>query len=588
VHTNKTVGPFKLKNSMKRILTALVLGIAVQPIAWSQTATPGANQPAADAMVTNAPTAATAVPAAGGVSNQTVEANGPDTNAPAPAANIPTILLQDVTLTSAIENLARSAGINYLLDPKIGYGQPDQNGQPKPEPTISIRWENITAEQALLALLDNYGLQLVPDKRTHIARITTKDPTAPTPLITRVIQLKYAGVTNMTAAVESVLSDKRSRVLPDSRTSQLIVVATDPEQSIVDTLVGQLDKPTRQVLIESRLVEVSSNPQSSKGIDWSSTLSGQNISFGNGTLNQTASSTATSIPGTPTTTTFGGHSISTQSAYSTVTSLATLPGNGVALNTLSGFTPDIGFLNADGLKVVLSFLNSSADAQIISTPRIVTLDNEMAELSVVQGYPVFNVAAGSANNAGGSTVTYTNVGTILHVTPRISANDYIWLKVIPEVSSFAGNFSQSVTIGTSANGTPASALLTAPLFQFRTFQTQVLIPNANTLVMGGLVNDNPQSTSTKVPFMGDIPVLGNAFRSQTKSMNKVDLLIFITPTIVRDADFEPNAHAGDFLKSDAHAKLPVIFDSSSSWNSTTGDWSDLYHKQATMADPEPQ
>ena len=116
----------------------------------------------------------------------------------------------------------------------------------------------------------------------------------------------------------------------------------------------------------------------------------------------------------------------------------------------------------------------------------------------------------------------------------------------------------------------------------------MLIPNANTLVMGGLVNDNPQSTSTKVPFMGDIPILGNAFRSQTKSMNKVDLLVFITPTIVRDADFEPNAHAGDFLKSDPHAKLPVIFDSSSSWNTTKGDWSDLYHKQATMANPQPQ
>ena len=133
----------------------------------------------------------------------------------------------------------------------------------------------------------------------------------------------------MTAAVESVLTDKRSRVLPDSRTSQLIVVATDPEQSTVDTLVGQLDKPTRQVLIESRLVEVSSNPQSSKGIDWSSTLSAQNISFGNGTLNQPQSSTTTTIPGTPMATPFGPNT--TQSPYSTITSLATLPGNGLAL-----------------------------------------------------------------------------------------------------------------------------------------------------------------------------------------------------------------------------------------------------------------
>ena len=173
---------------MKKILIALVLGVAaaanrLEPDchSWPQStcdrrdghqrANRGNGRPR-QAAVSNQMAAATAATAA-------AEANGPDTNAPAPAPNIPTISLQDVTLTGAIENLARSAGINYLLDPKIGYGQPDQNGQPKPEPTISIRWENITAEQALLALLDNYGLQLVPDKRTHIARITTKDPTAP-------------------------------------------------------------------------------------------------------------------------------------------------------------------------------------------------------------------------------------------------------------------------------------------------------------------------------------------------------------------------------------------------------------------------
>ena len=83
------------------------------------------------------------------------------TRPPRPAAGIPLIQFSDVPITTAIENLARQAGINYMLDPKIGYGQPDQNGQVKPEPTLSIRWENITAENALLALLDNYGLQLV-------------------------------------------------------------------------------------------------------------------------------------------------------------------------------------------------------------------------------------------------------------------------------------------------------------------------------------------------------------------------------------------------------------------------------------------
>ncbi|MGH7980650.1 MAG: hypothetical protein ACREE6_14835, partial [Limisphaerales bacterium] len=141
--------------------------------------------------VTNAPLPALpaeTVPPTNSLSADSADAA--DANAAPAATTIPLIEFQDVPLTVAIENLARQAGINYLLDPKIGYGQPDQNGQVKAEPTLSIRWENVTAKQALLALLNNYDLQLVMDNKTAIGRITMKDPTAPPPLVTRVIQLK--------------------------------------------------------------------------------------------------------------------------------------------------------------------------------------------------------------------------------------------------------------------------------------------------------------------------------------------------------------------------------------------------------------
>ena len=81
-------------------------------------------------------------------------------------------------LTDAIRNLARQAGINYMLDPKIGFGQVGPDGKTSGQPNVSIRWENITAEQALAALLNNYTLQLVEDPKSKIARITTKDPAA--------------------------------------------------------------------------------------------------------------------------------------------------------------------------------------------------------------------------------------------------------------------------------------------------------------------------------------------------------------------------------------------------------------------------
>ncbi len=489
--------------------------------------------------------------------------------------SIPLIQFQDVPITTAIENLARQAGINYLIDPKIGYGQPDQTGQVKPEPTLSIRWENVTAEQALMALLDNYNLQLVSDHKNQIARITTKDPTAPPPLSTRVIQLKYASTSNMVSSIQASLTDKRSKVLPDVRTSQLVLVATENEQDAVDKLIDQLDKPTRQVLIETKLVQISSTPTTKKGVDWSGTLAGQNVFFGNGAIVADPSKSATSwqTPGASTgsgTTPGGGYTTTGTPGSSQSTLLTILQGaGGVSWNTMSGFTPGIGFLNADGAHAVLSFLNAAYDAQVVSTPRIVTLDNEMASIEVTRSFPVINLVGGTQNSAGSSSITYSNIGTILQVTPRISANDFIWLKVVPVVSSFFGN----VTVTVSGGAGNASTSYPVPEFDYRKIDSQVMIPNGNTLVMGGLVQDNPTAQYNKVPILGDIPGLGWAFKSENKTMNKDNLIIFMTPTIIRNSDFQQVAPS-NFLQSKPNTmKSPM--NPNSMWDSAepVGDWS---------------
>jgi type II secretory pathway component GspD/PulD (secretin) len=594
----------------KLLIATLLVGLVSQRWALSQTDTNGVatNQPATSESVsatqpTIADTNAAASPAAGTdaapvatSSNETVSvttttvttssnetASVTDTNAPAMAATnteasstdatnetasadtnavaaAPAVLpiqFQDVPITTAVENLARLAGINYLLDPKIGYGQPDQNGQIKPEPTISVRWENVSARQALLAVLDNYNLELVEDARTKIARISIKNPNAPPPLITRVIQLKYSSVSNMEISVESALTDKRSRVVPDTRTSQLVVVATESEQDAVDTLVEQLDKPTRQVLIETRLMEVSSSPSTIKGIDWSGTLSGQHVTFGNN-LNANPTTLSPGYSGFP-----AGQAITNGEApglgiNQELANLVNKPS--LAVNTVAGFG-STAFLNADGLSAVLSFLNSDSDAQTIATPRVVTLDNEMAHIEVTRAVPIFATTAGTQGSPGGSQVTYTNLGTILDVTPRISANDYIWLTVAPEVSSVFDTITKIV----------AGVENQADEFDVRKVTTQVLIPNANTLVMGGFIKDNTKNIYTKVPVLGDIPVLGYAFRSENKGMDKDNLLIFLTPTIVKDSDYQPTS--SQFLESSPLGPKPPM-NPTTMWNSAKPrDWS---------------
>ncbi|MGD1089169.1 MAG: secretin N-terminal domain-containing protein [Verrucomicrobiota bacterium] len=450
-------------------------------------------------------------------------------------------------ITTAIENLARQANINYLLDPKINYGQPDEHGQIIPEPTLSIRWENVTAEQALLALLDNYGLQMEQDTRTKIGRITIKDPTAPVPLITRVVQLKYASVDNIQTAIESTFTDKRSRVVSDVRTSQLVVVATDREQTAVDTLIDELDKPTKQVLIETRLIEVSSTPSTAKGIDWSGTLAAQHVAFGNNLLNNSVPPVA---PG------FNPIAGASNGLNGILDSPAVI-GSTIG----PGFFGSMGFLNADGVSAVLSFLNQDADAQVIATPRVVTLDNESAHIEVTRASPIFNSTAGTQGSPGGSSVSYTNLGTILDVTPHISANNYIWLKVAPEVSDIFDTVTKVV----------AGVENQADEFDFRRVTTQVLIPNSDTLVMGGFIKDNTANSYTKVPFLGDIPILGYAFRSESKELEKDNLLIFITPTIVQDTDFQPSITS--FFKSSPMGPAQPM-NAQKAWNSAKPhDWS---------------
>ena len=552
--------------------------------------------------------------------------NTPAAEAPAPVKTvttaqpgtvIPLIVMDDVPLTDAIRNLARQAGLNYMLDPKIGYGQPGADGKPTPQPSVSIRWENITAEQALTALLNNYSLQLVEDPKSRIARVTTKDPAAPDPLVTKIIQLKYASPSNIVVNVQAALTDKRSKVLPDNRTSQLVVVATEKEMTDVEELVQHLDAKTKQVLIEARLLETIINPTSSKGIDWSGTLAGQNVSFGNGVLsgttsqnssqnssanssknssgtssqNSTKSSSATSTTTSPgatvstTTTLPGGQTVTTTTTPdSDTSSTATSSGSsgsssglssvansalsglsssgsstllnsvlgsgGLSLNSLSGLNPSTFFLNADGVKATLSFLNTYAETKVISAPRTVTLDNETASIEVGTQFPIVNTTAGTANTTGGSQITYSNLTVLLKVTPRISANDYVKLQVSPKIVRLGDLI--STVVGGQANSVYS--------FNTREILTTVLIPSGNTLVMGGLIQDEIHNGNTKVPLLGDLPYLGLLFRSDTKSRTKSNLIVFLTPTIVEDEDFQ--ATRSTFLKT----KVPVK-------DSIEGDWS---------------
>ena len=449
------------------------------------------------------------------------------------ASEVAQLAFDDTDLVDLIKILARQADINVLFDPKLIGGVTSTNtpdGRPATSPyrVPAFRMNDVTPEQAMEAILSNFNLQMVRDPRTRIARVTQRDEKQPDPLVTKIIQLKYSNPTNIMTAIAPILST-RSKSAADQRTSQIVVSATDKEWESVTAIINSLDTATKQVLIEARIMETSRKPSSVKGIDWSGTLRGQNFGFGNG--NTTGTTTGTT-PGAATTTTLpGGRTVTTTAGTSQSSVLTTLTGGavpGISASTAAGFMPAVAFLNADGVRGVLSFLNQDSDTEVVATPRSVTLDNQTAKLSVTRAFPIFKITPGTSQTPAGSEVTYTNLGTILEVTPRIAPNGMISLKVIPEVSSVDGQDSQTV------NG----QLNQANIYAVRRIETQVTIPSGNTLVMGGLIRDDNAKSFTKVPILGDIPFLGQAFRHESKARTKSNLIIFITPTIVADSDYQ--------------------------------------------------
>jgi len=172
---------------------------------------------------------------------------------------------------TVIKTLARQANLNVIFDPKVTAVGPDGKSSLTP---VSIRLESVTAQNVLEAVLNNNGLRLEKDPKTKISRVTIKDPAAADPLVTKIYQLKYSYPTNMAVVIRPTISG-RSQIVPDARTSKLIVMATEKELLDVDLLIEKLDTATKQVLIEAKIIETVKSPNSVKGIDWGGTFAAQ-------------------------------------------------------------------------------------------------------------------------------------------------------------------------------------------------------------------------------------------------------------------------------------------------------------------------
>ncbi len=327
--------------------------------------------------------------------------------------------------------------------------------------------------------------------------------------------------TSPTAGSGTSNVDASVTIWADVATNALIITAPPKIMKSLMAVIDKLDIRRAQVQVEAIIVEVDVNKSSNLGVQW---LLDGGTSSGYGVINLPGSGTsivdlaaaalgATGTVNTATTTTTG-LSGATGLSSATVGTGATF-----ALGTYNSTT-------GKGFAALIQALRSDGTSNIISTPSLITMNNEEAEVKVTQEIPLITGSYSSSTaSVSGTTSPFTTiqreeVGTILKVTPHINEGNSVQLKIEQEDSSPGAKLTDSADISTNK----------------RSIKTTVLIEDGGIIVLGGLMSDTVTESEDRVPGLGAIPLIGNLFKSRSGSRQKKNLLVFIRPKILRDAD----------------------------------------------------
>ena len=425
------------------------------------------------------------------------------------------VQLKHATATEVV-GIINSLGLN----PNVATGEPT-SGSPI-----------VIADQRTNVIIINAGSDLLPRLRALIAHLDA--PVAEMTGNTKVVYLHYAKAELLapiikdmaTAQVLSQDADLADNAPPalisvqaEPGTNALVITAPDAALQSMLGVIKQLDVRRAQVLVEAIIAEISSSKAAELGVQWA--LGTNNI-------------------------------VGATSFGASGSNLIQLKANPLSLG--SGLSVGVGQFAADqlGIGALLRALASDASTNIISTPSLLTMDNQQAEIVVGQNVPFItgqyaSTGSGETPSSPFQTIKRQDVGVRLQIKPQINQGDAISLEILQEISSLAPSTVSAADIVTNK----------------RSIQTTVIANDGDLIILGGLIDDNLQESSEKVPLLGDLPILGAAFRYKKSTMVKRNLMVFIRPTIVRDAAVLAAASHGKYtllrtqqlLQSDAEVML---------------------------------
>ncbi len=438
----------------------------------------------------------------------------------------------------------------------------------------SIKLRDVTWRQIFHVVLQPVGYTFVEEG--NIIKVVTQESLNLEPLTTEVFILNYAKASEIKPSMDSLVDAKvGGKIVVDARSNALVVTERGSVMQKLKPIVQNLDRPTEQVMIESKFIEVTNADVKNIGVNWSSlnnykvgvgninraysqtnsrVLSNgskesnmdpatwdsargkvSEISGGRG-FNPTTTTTVTSVPlGTP-----GSQSLPGAFITDPVTGAITgqLPPTGaivsekwnefgigsnlenVFANNVSRVTSAV--FSADQFSVILSALKTQNNTKLVSNPTVVTLNNTEATINMGDEIPIpnftYNQERGVFEISG---FTYKPVGVLLKVTPQVNSAGFIKLAVEPEVSS----------TDPTKDKVFGSAVL--PVITTRKTKTQVTLKDGYTLGIGGMIQKSDSKGQTKVPVLGDIPGLGRLFRSDSKNLQATNLVIFLTAKTIK-------------------------------------------------------
>ena len=294
------------------------------------------------------------------------------------------------------------------------------------------------------------------------------------------------------------------KIVADKATNSLVITAKPDEFEVLEPIIQKLDIPRKQVYVEALIMEVSTTKNISLGVNWSiadqknlPNLDSDGVVFGG------------SNPG-------GGVSVVNEAGQ------LSLPA-GLAAGVVA-FPITIGGVTFSNLAALINAAQSDDDFNIISTPQLMTLDNEEASVIVAENIPFSTrVDQGTATTDRAiQSFEYRDVGVTLKVTPQINEKRFVKLKIYEEISRVV---QESVQTG-------VDQVVLAPTTRKRTAETNVQVKDGQTVAIAGLIGEDVDSSVSKVPCLGDVPLLGWLFRSESKTTRRTNLLIFLTPYIV--------------------------------------------------------